>query len=142
MTKTATTTTERDHDAPRRVRRVVGGFYLTMAGINIGLVTAAPDLYGAFGRGSPFAFVRDGWQGIVMGLPAFWIGLLAVAEILVGVLLLGADRSAPTGWVLVVAFHLLLCLFGLMTLVWVVPFLALVTPFALRDSRRGAPAPT
>jgi len=128
-------TTTHVRDTPRLVRRVVGGFYLTMAGINIGLVIGDPDVYAAFGRGAPFLLVREGWEGIVMGLPAFWIGLLAVAEIVVGALLLGSDRTARAGWVLVVVFHLLLTLFGLMTLVWVVPFLAVVTPFALRDVR-------
>jgi hypothetical protein len=106
-------------DLPRGTRRpapqrhwggpVVGGFFLTMGGVHVGLVAADADVYGPFADGGLFAFVRDGWQDVFMPY-AVPLGLvLAAAEIVLGVLLQVGDGWATVGWAGVVAFHVLLC---------------------------------
>jgi hypothetical protein len=118
---------------PYRVRRFTGGFFLLTAGVHLGIVVADPQFYRTFAEGSPFAFVRDGWTDIVMANPAAW-GLLAFAgELLTGLLLLSRGWRVRLGWVLVIAFHCLLLLFGPGFLLWSVPVLAVLVPAARRD---------
>ncbi|MGL5849379.1 MAG: hypothetical protein ACRCZD_01245 [Phycicoccus sp.] len=118
---------------PERARHAIGGFYLSMGGVHLGIVAADPQLYRDFAARSPFAVVRDGWADIVMANPASWGLLLFAGETVIGLLLLSRGRPARLGWALVVAFHLLLCLFGAWALVWTLPVLAVVVPLALRD---------
>jgi hypothetical protein len=118
---------------PYRVRRFTGGLFLVTAGVHLGIVVADPQFYRPFADGSPFPFVRDGWADIVMANPAAW-GLLAFAgELLVGLLLLSHGWRVRAGWVLVIAFHCLLLLFGPGFLLWSGPVLAVLVPAARRD---------
>jgi hypothetical protein len=112
---------------------VVGGFFLTMGGVHVGLVSADTDVYRRFADEALFGFVRDGWQDIFMAQPALFGLLLAAGEITLGVLLLRGGRAATVGWAGVVAFHLLLMLFGLGIWVWCLPALALLVLLARRD---------
>lgn len=123
------------HAAPHRPRgrQVVGGFFLVMGGVHLGLVAADPQVYAGFGDAGLFAFVRDGWSEIVMANPAFW-GLLAMAgEVTAGILLLAGGRAARVGWVAVITFHALLLLFGWAAWLWSVPALALLVTLARWD---------
>ena len=45
---------------PHRGRLVVGGFYLVMGGVHLGLVAADPQIYRTFADNGLFAFVRTG----------------------------------------------------------------------------------
>lgn len=133
-----TLATESQHDHPpagraRRTRRFVGGFYLTMAGINAGIVFADPHSYQHFADGAYLDFVTDQWNDIVMANPSFWGLLLAAGEILLGVLLLSDGPGARIGWVGVIAFHGLLMLFGPGTWLWCIPALAVLVPTARAD---------
>ncbi|MFC5730859.1 MULTISPECIES: hypothetical protein [Nocardioides] len=47
-------------DRSRVGRSVVGGFYLMMAGVHLGIVAADAETYRGFADGGLFAFVRDG----------------------------------------------------------------------------------
>jgi len=108
---TLATRSERDHPNARRARKIrwfVGGFYLTMAGINAGLVLADPHSYQHFADGAYLDFVTEQWNVIVMANPARWGLLLAAGEILLGVLLLSGGQAARVGWVGVIVFHVLL----------------------------------
>lgn len=118
-----------------RGRRVVGGFFLTMGGVHLGMVAADPQVYGPFADGALFGFVRDGWAEIVMAAPAVYGLLLMAGEVALGVCLLAGGTAAKVGWVGVIAFHLLLVLFGWWTLAWVVPALAVIVPLAWQDLR-------
>src|SRR4051812_649723 len=93
-------------------RSVVGGFFLVMGGVHLGLVSADPQVYQHFADHGLFGFVRSGWQDIVMAAPAVYGLLLMAAEITAGTLLLVGGRAARVGWVAVTAFHVLLLLFG------------------------------
>ena len=77
---------------------VVGGFFLTMGGVHVGLVSADTDVYRRFADEALFGFVRDGWQDIFMAQPALFGLLLAAGEITLGVLLLRGGRAATVGW--------------------------------------------
>lgn len=118
-------------------RKIVGGFYLVMAGVNIGVIAADPATYGSFADHGLFEFVRQGWQQIVMEHPSAWIGLLAAGEIAFGVLLLAGGRAARIGWGCVLGFHVLLLPFGWGTWAYAVPALALLVLLAKRDLRAG-----
>ena len=113
---------------PTRGRHLVGGFFLTTAGINVGIVVADPETYRHFADGAYLDFVRRLWDDVVMVHPSFWGLLLAAGELVLGWLLLASGRAARVGWVGVIAFHLLLMMFGPGIWVWCIP--ALVGMFA------------
>jgi len=117
----------------RTTRRFVGGFYLTMAGINAGIVFADPETFRHFADDSYLWFVTRLWGDIVMAHPSFWGMLLAAGEIVLGVLLLHGGRAARVGWVGVLLFHVLLMLFGLGIWLWSLPVLAVLIPVVRAD---------
>ena len=122
--------------APRGLGRcLVGGFYLVMAGVHLGIVAVDPQTYAPFADHALFPFVRDGWGSIVMAAPAFWGLCLMALEITLGTLLLVGGRAARWGWTGVIAFHLLLMLFGFAFWIWCIPALALLVPLARHDLR-------
>ncbi|WP_211357389.1 hypothetical protein [Nocardioides rubriscoriae] len=125
----------------RAARTAVGGFFLAMAGVHLGLVAADPQVYATFADRSEVAFVRDSWRDVVMAAPVWWISLLLVGEALVGVLLLVGGRAARVGWAAAIAFHLLLLPFGWWAWVWAVPalgWLVLIAALELRAPRTRA----
>src|SRR3954454_17336462 len=79
-------------------RTAVGGFFLVMRGVHLGLVAADPQIYRGFADDALFPFVRDGWRDVVMADPAVWGLLLMGGEILLGALLLLGGRTARWGW--------------------------------------------
>lgn len=113
---------------------VVGGFYLTMGGVHLGVVAADTETYRHFADAGLFAFVRDGWQEIFMAYPEIFGMLLMAGEIVLGILLLSGGRAATFGWAGAIVFHLLLMLFGFGVWAWCLPALALLTYLARRDT--------
>ena len=124
-------------------RGCIGGFYLVMAGINIGLVVGDSEVYRHFADQGLFSFVRDGWVDIVMEAPGVWIALLAAGEIVIGAALLAGGRWTLPGYAAILAFHIALVLFGWGFLTWSGPVLALVSLAARREllTRRGTKDP-
>lgn len=118
---------------PGTARTVVGGFFLSMGGVHLGIVAADPQFYRPFADAALFPFVRDGWADIFMAAPVFWGLCMVAGETTLGVLLLAGGRAARLGWVGVIAFHLLLMLFGWGVWLWCLPALALLVPLAIRD---------
>lgn len=117
-----------------RARRFIGGFYLAMGGVHLGIVAADPQLYRHFADDALLEVVREQWAAIVMANPAFWGLLLFAGETVIGMLMLSRRVVAVrVGWTLVITFHLLLVLFGAGALAWSLPVLALVVPLARRD---------
>jgi hypothetical protein len=124
----------------RRARvegQLVGGFFLVMGGVHLGLVSADPEVYRHFADHGLFAFVRDGWREIVMAAPAVYGLLLMAGEILAGGLLLLGGRAARVGWVAVIAFHVLLMVFGWWIWLWCIPVLTVLVTLARRDLVRS-----
>lgn len=117
----------------RRARMVVGGFYLSMGGVHVGIVAADPQLYRHFADGALLGFVRSGWSEVFMAAPAVWGLCLALGETVLGVLLLTGGPPARVGWAGVIAFQVLLMLFGWGVWLWSIPALAVLVPCALAD---------
>jgi hypothetical protein len=116
-------------------RTVVGGFFLVMGGVHLGLVSADPQVYQHFADNGLFPFVRTGWRDIVMAAPALYGLLLMAGEVTAGAMLLAGGRAARFGWVAVIVFHVLLMVFGWWIWVWCVPAIALLTWLAGHDLR-------
>lgn len=142
-TRTRAARPERDETRSRRDRhqslgrKIVGGFYLTMGGVHLGIVAADPQFYAPFADDSFVPVLQTAWNEIFMAAPALWGLVMCLAEVAIGVMLLVGGRWTMPGWSLVIAFHLMLVLMvGWGILVWVVPFLAVVVPLALADRRR------
>ncbi|WGX95098.1 hypothetical protein [Nocardioides sp. L-11A] len=117
-------------------RSAVGAFFLVTGGVHLGIVVADPEFYRPFADGAFLPFVRDGWADVVMVHPELYGLLLMAGEIVLGVCLLVGGRAARVGWAGVIAFQLLLVLFGWGFLFWVVPALAVLVPLARRDLGR------
>jgi hypothetical protein len=116
--------------------RAAGGFFLTMGGVHIGIVGADTETYRHFADGALFGFVRTGWTEVFMANPVVWGVLLAAGEILMGSLLLRGGSAGRVGWVCVVAFQVLLVLFGWGFLAWSVPALFVHVRAARTDWRQ------
>jgi hypothetical protein len=114
-------------------RTLVGGFFLVMGGVHLGLVAADPEVYRHFADNGLFPFVQSGWQDIVMAAPAVYGLLLMAGEITAGTLLLVGGRAARIGWAAVITFHVLLLVFGWWVWAWSVPALVLLGWLAVRD---------
>lgn len=113
-----------------RFTKILGGFYLTMAGINIGLAIGDPQRYDGFAHAAHFDWVGQAWQSIFMSNPGLWAALLGAGEILIGVALLAGGRWSLFGYAGVIVFHLALLLFGWGIWLWAGPVLAVVLPVA------------
>jgi hypothetical protein len=114
-------------------RTVVGGFYLSMGGVHLGIIAADAQYYRSFADEALFAFVRDGWADIFMASPRLWGLAMVAGETILGVLLLAGGRWAKLGWTGVIAFHLLLMLFGFGIWAWCVPALVVLVLLARAD---------
>lgn len=112
---------------------VVGGALLHI--INL----ASGATYSGFADPAFFPWVTTAWQAIVVPHVVVFIGLLALFEAAVGILALRGGHATLIGYVGVIAFYLLLWLFGWMELVWV---LVMIPPMLvlLRVEKRAAPA--
>jgi hypothetical protein len=137
---------ERRRQAQSRLGgRIVGMVFLWTSGINLGIAVANAGFFRHFADSSYLPFVRQGWTEVVMAQPGAWGLLLSVGEATLGGLLLAGGRWAKVGWVGVIAFHVLLMLFGFGFWLWSVPVLAALVPLARRDwaviSRRTGPPP-
>jgi hypothetical protein len=121
-------------------RRVVGGFYLSMGGVHLGIVAAHPSTYEGFADAGLFGFVRQGWSQVFMADPAFWGACLFVGETVLGIALLAGGRPAWLGWYGVIGFQVLLMLFGFWVWLWSLPAIAVLVLLARRDRRNLLPA--
>lgn len=88
-----------------------------MGGVHLGIVAADTGFYRHFADGALFSFVRHGWADVFMVTPVFWGLCLALG---------------------VIAFHVLLMLFGFGFWLWCVPALCLLVPLARKDWPRLA----
>ena len=72
----------------RLARSVVGGFFLSMGGVHLGIVAADARFYRHFADHALFSFVRHGWTDVFMATPVFWGLCLVLGETLLGTCLL------------------------------------------------------
>lgn len=123
-------------------RSLIGGFFLVMGGVHLGLVAADAQVYLHFADHGLFGFVRTGWREVVMAAPAVYGLLLMTGEVTAGTLLLCGGRAARVGWVAVIGFHVLLLLFGWWVWAWCLPALAALTLLAHRDRLSSEEVPS
>jgi hypothetical protein len=69
-----------------------------------------------------------------MSQPVTFGLLLMAGEMVMGILLLLGGRYASVGWAGVIAFHLLLMLFGFAVWLWCIPALVTLIWLARRDT--------
>lgn len=98
--------------------------------------------YAGFADPAHFEWVTDAWRAVVPGNQDLLIGLLALFEATVGVLILSGGRRTQLGYAGVIAFYLALWLFGWFETVWV---LLMLPPMVLllnaeRRAARSAPS--
>jgi hypothetical protein len=120
-------------------RRFVGCFFLWTSGMHVGIVAADTSFYRDFAGGAVLPWVERAWRDVFMANPAAWGLAVAAGELTLGLLLLKGGRAARLGWLGVIAFHIGLVLFGWGFLLWSVPALAFLIPFAVRDWGRLEP---
>jgi hypothetical protein len=125
-------TVHREGTPARRGRLVTGGLFLSTGGVHLGIVAAGTGFYRHFADHA-LPFVHDGWATVFMAAPAFFGLCLFAGETLMGVLLLAGGRWARAGWLGVIAFQVLLMLFGVGFWLWSLPALAVLVPLARAD---------
>jgi hypothetical protein len=74
--------------------------------------------YADFADPSPFAFVRDTWDSLVVPNASFFITLLIIFEAVVGTLILSGGRRTQVGLVALMAFHVGQLAFGGVMWMW------------------------
>jgi len=119
--------------ASSRIRRAVGCFYLFTGGVHLGIVAADPQYYRSFADPAYFPLIRDAWQAVFMAQPGWWGLALMGGEVVLGLLLLAGGPAVRIGWAGVIAFHVLLMLFGFGFWLWSVPVLLFLVPAARAD---------
>ena len=114
---------------------VVGGALLHV-------INLATDVgYADFADPAHFSWVTEAWLDVVAPHQVFFIGLLAVFEAVVGVLTVLGGRWSQLGMAGVIAFYLVLWIFGWFETVWVI---LMVPPMVLllRAERRDVATTT
>lgn len=119
-------------------RWAVGVLFIAFgAAVNAIYLTMGTDAYASFADASPFAFVRDTWESLVVPHQAFFITLLIVAEATAGVLVLAGGRMTQLGLASLMAFHVGQLAFGGVLWVWA-PFMLVTLGLLLRAERRAS----
>lgn len=132
--------TARAQWAAQWLRRGLGAIFALGAVVNTVLLIVTPASYAPFADQAISAFVADTWRQVVAPNPVPYIGLLAVFEMVVGVVLLLGIRNWEVAAYAAAAFTVALVLFGWGFLFWSVPMLALIIAMLLLD-RTGAGEP-
>ncbi|RYU11531.1 hypothetical protein [Nocardioides iriomotensis] len=121
-------------------RWAVGVLFIAFgAAVNAIYVTVGTDAYASFADASPFAFVRDTWESLVVPHQGFFITVLIVAEATAGLLVLAGGRMTQLGLVSLMAFHVGQLAFGGVLWVWA-PFMLVTLGLLLRAERCAAEA--
>jgi uncharacterized membrane protein YphA (DoxX/SURF4 family) len=106
------------------VGRIATGVLFIAGGSILHVINLASDGdYSGFADPAHFDWVTDTWRAVVPPNQTLLIGLLAVFEAAVGVLILSGGRRTQLGYAAVIAFYLALWLFGWIETVWCVVML-------------------
>ncbi len=125
------------------VPAIIGAFFLWTSGIHMGIAAIDPSGYQHFADAAVAGWVQRGWNEIFMANPRVWGFAVAVAELILGLLLLRGGGVAKVGWLGVIGFHLALVLFGWGFLIWSAPALVVLVLLLRRDwPRLGTKEPS
>jgi uncharacterized membrane protein len=110
-------------------------FILFGAGVNAVYLAAGTDYYEAFADPSPFPFVRDTWESLVLPDQWLFISLLIIAEAAAGVLVLCGGRWTQGGLMALIGFHVGQLAFGGVLWIWA-PLMLVTLVLLLRAERQ------
>ncbi len=122
----------------RHIARWALGILLIVFGaaVNAFYLVARPGYYEDFAQSSPFAFVRDTWESLVLPNQSFFISLLIVAELVSGVLVLMGGRWTQIGLIALIGFHIGQLAFGGVMWFWA-PLMLVTLVLLLRAERQA-----
>ena len=103
----------------------------------VNLVTHAN--YASFADPALFAWVAHAWRIVVPPNHVVLIGLLAVFEAAVGVLVISGGRRTQVGYAAVIAFYLALWLFGWIEAVWCIVMIPAMVLLLLAERHAALP---
>ena len=132
------------HRSRTAYRAALGALTLLFlpAGAGVHAWNLATDVtYSGFADASWSSFVTDTWESLVAPHDWIFIGVLAVFEATVAVMVLVPGRPRRVALVLVAAFHVALVSFGWFFLVWVVPMVAALVLLLRAERRERLPEP-
>jgi len=112
-------------------------FIIFGAVVNAIYLTAGTDYYADFAAASPFPFVRDTWESLVVPHQGFFIGLLIIAEATAGALILSGGRRTQVELMGLIGFHIGQLAFGGVLWVWA-PLMLVAFVLLLRAERHAS----
>ena len=122
----------------RYVGRAANGVLFIIGGALVHVINLASHAnYTSFADPALFGWVTQTWRSVVPPNHVVLIGLLAVFEATVGVLILSGGRRIQVGYAGVIAFYLALWLFGWIEAVWCIVMIP-ATLLLLVAERRAA----
>lgn len=114
-------------------------FVVFGAAVNAVYLAAGTEYYEDFASPSPFRFVSETWESLVLPNQVFFISLLIVAEATAGVLVLTGGRGTQVGLMALIGFHVGQLAFG--GVLWVWAPLMLITLWLLLRAERQTSTP-
>lgn len=119
-------------------RWAVGVLFIAFgAAVNAIYLLADAGYYRDFAKSSPFPFVRDTWESLVLPNQGLFISLLIIAEATAGVLVLMGGSWTQAGLIALIGFHLGQLAFGGVLWVWA-PLMSVALVLLLRAERQAA----
>jgi hypothetical protein len=122
------------------VGRVTLGVLFIVFGalVNAIYLIVEPDYYDTFADASPFPFVTDTWNTLVLPHVNFFITVLIIFEATMGVLILSGGRRTQIGLIGLIGFHIGQLAFGGVLWPWAAVMLTALV-LLLRAERNAAP---
>jgi hypothetical protein len=106
--------------------------------VNAIYLAAGTDYYADFAEASPFPFVRDTWDSLVLPHQGWFITLLIIFEATVGALILSGGRRTQVGLIGLIGFHVGQLAFGGVLWPWAIVMLVALV-LLLRAERNPPP---
>ncbi|MDP3892199.1 hypothetical protein [Nocardioides sp.] len=105
--------------------------------VNAIYLAAQVGYYEDFAKTSPFLFVRDTWESLVLPNQGVFISALIIAEAAAGVLVLRGGSWTQAGLIALIGFHVGQLAFGGVLWVWA-PLMLVALVLLLRAERQAA----
>lgn len=106
------------------------------AAVNAVLLAQGGETYSKFADGASIAFVRHTWHTLVMPNRYFWISLLIVFELALGIVVLLKGRLTQYAYLSAIGFHLALLSFGWGFFVWSIPMIVSLATLMRAEAAR------
>lgn len=111
-------------------------FIVFGAAVNAVYLAAGTEYYEELAKPSPFPFVRETWESLVLPNQWFFISLLIIAEAAAGLLVLSGGRWTQIGLMALIGFHVGQLAFGGVLWIWA-PLMLVTLTLLLRAERRS-----